>query len=436
MLTHPIAIKIAEKLADLLPNAPQRLLIGVSGGVDSLLLLQVVLAWQQNRSHAFPLLVIHVHHGLSPNADAWAQHVENFCQQHGLTCQIKRVKVEVKASLELAAREARMAAFAEELGDGDILLLAQHQNDQAETLLLRLLRGAGVHGLAAMQEWSKWSFSPVDAWIFRPLLSTSRADIEALAQTLALNPVQDESNGDTHYARNYVRHRILPPLVEKWPAAVALLSQTAERMREADDILQEVAEQLYQSFAQQQTLSAEHISIPALLSLSVAKQKLLLHYWLAKHQGQRVSEDFLRVLISELMMAKPDAQPELPMAKGSLRRYQRDLWYVEAPCELSKVGEWSIQQPWPYSPHKQLMCEKSPASISTLRLSHRQGGERFRFHDQDISRSVKKMLQSAHIPPWQREQALCIFSGEECIAVLTESWQCVHQDFHFCWQKK
>jgi len=211
--------------------------IAFSGGLDSTVLLHLLATLAKTDTFP-PLSAIHVHHGLQAAADAWPAHCRAVCDALGVPLQVIRVQVRPGASLERAAREARYQAFAEVTGAGELLITGQHRDDQAETLLFRLLRGAGVRGLAAMPVQRPLA----GGYLVRPLLDVSRADLEAYAREHQLTWVEDPSNADPRFSRNYLRHHVFPRLIERWPQAVSTMARSAEHLSEAQGLLDELAQ--------------------------------------------------------------------------------------------------------------------------------------------------------------------------------------------------
>ena len=210
--------------------------IAFSGGLDSTVLLHLLASLAKTETFP-PLSAVHVHHGLQATGDAWPSHCQSVCDRLGVPLRVMRVHVQPGASLERAARDARYQAFTEVTGAGQVMLTGQHRDDQAETLLFRLLRGAGVRGLAAMA-----AHRPLAAGhLVRPLLDASRVELEAYAHEHQLRWIEDPSNADPRFSRNYLRHRVLPALTERWPQAVTSLARTAEHLSEAQGLLDELA---------------------------------------------------------------------------------------------------------------------------------------------------------------------------------------------------
>lgn len=402
-------------LDDLLGRFPQvrRLVVGFSGGLDSTVLL--FLLKQLQAAHGRELLAVHVHHGLSPNADAWAEHVEAVCAAWQIPFCLQRVQVQRTASLEAAARAARRTALSGVLQEGDALLLAQHREDQAETVLLRLMRGSGVTGLGAMHAESVISLPGHAAWpLWRPLLDVSRASLERYATTQELAWVEDESNRDSRFSRNFLRNEILPVLQTHWPAMACTLSATAQRMQEADQLLQELAAELASS-----CMDDEHrLLIPAVQTLSPARQRLVLRYWL-QHRGFRLPDEaVLAQMVVIIMSVREDAEPLVKWQGCEVRRYRQHL-YAMTPLPVMPSGwcaEWGMTTPLLLPDGRRLHAEGPQLSGTPMMVRFRQGGERLQGHG--LSHDLKKLLQSAAVPPWERRRLPLVFAGSELLAVV------------------
>ncbi|MDP2752404.1 MAG: tRNA lysidine(34) synthetase TilS [Rhodocyclaceae bacterium] len=276
-----------------------RWVVGLSGGLDSVVLLHAV------RRHASPS-ALHVHHGLSPNADRWETFCRELCTTWEIPLHVERVEVERHSpdGLEAAARRARHAIFAQ---TGDWVLLAHHRGDQVETLLFNLLRGTGVRGASAMQERN--------GHLLRPLLTTSRQDIAAYAQAQDLSWIEDESNADLRFSRNWLRHQILPELTRRFPATEANLAGATRRFAEAENLLNELA-----------TLDlgdAPHdfpVALETLAALSFARAKNLLRYLLARRNIGIPSEERLSEALRQCLEAAPDRHPSIAFGRWQLVR--------------------------------------------------------------------------------------------------------------------
>lgn len=299
-LTARVGVFLATRLA---PSG--RLCVGLSGGCDSVVLLHIL----SRLDFVGRLSAMHVHHGLSPNADAWVAFCTAYCASLGVPLMIRHVEVDMQGGvgLEAAARQARYAAFAG--CASDCLVLAQHRGDQAETLLHNLLRGTGVTGAAAMPAERQFG----SLRLLRPLLETSRREIESYAAENALDWVEDESNDDLAITRNFLRHQALTALSQRFPAAEAALAQAAANFAEASELLDDLAALDWSAAAQ-----GEALRLADLRRLAMPRLKNLLRYRL-RRLGWRVPvaarlDEFAR----QLQTAGPDRHPELKLPEGRM----------------------------------------------------------------------------------------------------------------------
>lgn len=283
----------------------ERLWAGLSGGCDSVVLLHLL----SRLGLGDRLFAIHVHHGLSPNADVWADFCAGYCAKLNIPLTIRRVTVNTSGQgLEAAARDARYAAFAE--CAVDCLLLAQHRGDQAETVLFNLLRGTGVTGAAGMPLERRFG----DLRLLRPLLNVSRAEIEGYANEHALDWIDDESNGDTALSRNYLRHQALTAISERFPAAESSLAQAAANFSEAAGLLDELAQIDWSLVG-----DGETARLTALRELSLPRLKNVLRYRLRYLEWQVPVATRLEEFARQLRSSGPDRHPELVLPDGKMR---------------------------------------------------------------------------------------------------------------------
>jgi tRNA(Ile)-lysidine synthase len=289
----------------------ETLTVGLSGGADSVVLLHALAGLRPAG-----LSVLHVHHGLSPHADRWADFCAAYARSLGLPFATARVTVERGAAdgLEAAARRARHAAFA--AAPGDWIVLAHHRDDQAETVLFNLLRGSGIAGAAAMRECS--------GRLLRPLLGVGRADILGHARANRLDWIEDESNADLRHARNFLRHRILVPLLQRFPAAARNLAAAAARFAEAQDLLDALARTDLGACAD------FPIPLPILQTLDEARARNVLRYLLARHRVKVPSEARLREICRQILSAAPDRQPACQLGEARLTRRRGRIYLVTA----------------------------------------------------------------------------------------------------------
>ncbi|MCY1355407.1 tRNA(Ile)-lysidine synthase [compost metagenome] len=388
--------------------------IALSGGLDSTILLHL-LATLARQQALPPLSALHVHHGLQAAADAWPAHCQALCDGLGVPLRVLHVQVDDSASVERAAREARYAALAGMLGEGELLLTAQHRDDQAETLLLRLLRGAGVRGLAGM---------PVSrplgrGHMLRPLLECSRAELEAYAEAEGLRWVEDPSNADTRLARNFLRRDTLPTLTRHWPQAAANLARAAAHLREAQGLLDELAEQ---DLAAAQTpapfpwLRLPSLELAPLARLSAARQRNALRHWLAE-LTPLPDRDHWAGWVS-LRDAAGDAQPLWRLGRGELHRAGGRLWWLAGDWLQAPVAP--VAWPDPASPldlpgNGVLQLQGTPPE-GPLEVRYRQGGEVLHLPGRG-HRDLKRLLNEAGLPAFLRGRLPLLYRAGELLAV-------------------
>jgi tRNA(Ile)-lysidine synthase len=412
----------AEQIANavLRHSGSRPLWLAYSGGIDSLVLVDLLHKAQQQLH--FQLRLVHVNHQLSAESNNWAQHCLKQAQHYHLPIDVLTVTVDKQSELglEAAAREARYQAIAEHIEENAVLITAQHQQDQAETLLLQLLRGAGPKGLAAMSPSSK----VYGIEVLRPLLNVSQSAINDYAQQHQLNWVEDPSNDDISIRRNYLRQQIWPLLEAEWPAASQTLARSAAHCAESHQLNIELAELDCQRLAINPT---EHrLSIDALLTLSAARQRNLLRYVLERLDIPSPSSVVLQRIIDELCLAKADKQPEVSWAGGEARRYQQQLYLMtslEQPepgyqfainsTDTVELGAgWLLQ--WQPKLGEGISLECIEAGLS---VACRQGGEKIRLAGHAHSKTLKQLMQDWKILPWQRPIWPLILQAEQLIAV-------------------
>lgn len=398
-------------------------LLALSGGLDSMCLLETLCRYREMHPE-MRVRAVHIHHGLSPNADAWAEHCLEACRQRQISCQVRRVQV-ARASgegLEAAARNARYQVFEEELLPGEVLLQAHHQDDQAETLLLNLVRGSGVRGLAAMPRQR-----PLGRGVlYRPLLDWSRSELEQLAWHWQLGWVEDESNRELVFDRNYLRHRILPPLKERWPTLTARLAQTSNWCREADQLMGELA----QLDAQTVISPTGELLIPNLQSLSPARQRNLVRFWIESQGFISPGERIFARIFSEVITARIDASPELRWPGVRLRRYRDRLVLDRETAEADShlVLDWNLQDslalPWGKLRAMRQSSQaggqrllRLPGAHEQVTVRFRRGGEECRMPHNGLRRPLKKLLQEWGVPTWQRNRLPLVYFNDELAAV-------------------
>ncbi len=402
------------------------LYVGFSGGLDSTVLLHALASQPLLRQliHA-----VHINHGLSPYALEWELHGAQVCHDLGVTFSAHRIELSSTSNLEESARIARYSVFHSLIKPADALLLAHHQDDQAETLLLNLMRGAGIDGMAAMLPAQPMTQGD----LIRPLLTTSRAQIEAYARVHGLSWVEDESNQQEHFSRNYIRHRIMPLLNEQWPAAAKSIARGAAHCQQAKKNLEALAEIDGVTRTNQLAISAiKHLPRERLLNV--------LRTWIQYNGYQRPSEKNLHRLIDELIVARQDSEPMVSFGEAVIRRYQDDLYCLpfhvntDLPRHSGTHSQHGQTVPqiktltWSNFPNPldlgsqigTLYTEQSTQGLcvpatSRIDVRFRTGGESFRWHGQ--TKSLKKLLQQWHVPPWERDRLPLIYV-DETLAVI------------------
>ena len=390
--------------------------IAFSGGLDSTVLLHL-LANLANTESLPPLSAVHVHHGLQAAADAWPAHCQSTCDSLGVPLRVMRVQVQPGASLERAARDARYQVFTEVTGAGEVLLTGQHRDDQAETLLFRLLRGAGVRGLAAMPV-----HRPLAAgYLVRPLLDVPRAELEAYAEAHQLTWIEDPSNADSRFSRNYLRHRVLPVLAERWPQANSNLARTAEHLNEAQALLDELAQMDLQAANQPSPfpwLYLPSLSLTPLRELSNARQRNALRHWLTPLTRLPDSDHWASW--HSLRDAKGDAQPLWRLADGELHRCAERIWWV--PAAWSEFSDATVSWPTLQNPLElpgngrlEFVGEAPKGSFE---VRYRQGGEIIEVPGRG-RRDLKRLLNECGVPGFVRGRLPLLYRDEQLLAVPT-----------------
>lgn len=401
-----------------------RLCLGYSGGLDSSVLLHVLAGLR--RDLGFTLSAVHVHHGLSVHADDWAEQCRQTCARLGVALTVRRVAVVVDAhGLEAAARVARYRAYAE-LG-ADYIVLAHHRDDQAETLLFRLLRGAGAHGLAAMAEERETG----SGTILRPLLAVARASLRDYARDHGIVAVDDESNADTALTRNWLRHEVLPQLERRFPAARPVLARTAAQLAESAGLLDDLAEMDLVQVRDEVGLRLE-----ALNRLGPPRARNLLRFWLARETGILPGRAWLEAALGQLLHAGPDRHPALPLGERVLRRRGGHAVLTGATWDEDGV-EWR----WRGEPELVLggagRLHFLPATGAGLaagcvppegaRVAWRVGGESLRPDCRRPGRTLKNLLREAGVPVEQRGRLPLLFVGERLVWVAGIGVECAFQ---------
>jgi tRNA(Ile)-lysidine synthase len=399
--------------------------IALSGGLDSCVLLHSLAALDL----PITLHALHINHQISPNANAWEAHCADMCAR--LSIAFTAVKVDVKNSgrgIEDAAREARYAVFEHHIKSGDYLLTAHHADDQAETLLLRLMRGTGPRGLAAMAKQRSLG----QGTLFRPLLNFSRAELEEYARAQNLSWVNDESNADDRYDRNYLRNQVMPLLRERWPAFAGKWQQAAELCAANESLIEELSTQDLVLADFKHALVGTSISLFYIESLSIARRHSLIRTWLRRQGLSTPEQQHLQQIEQQIIGGRQDAETQVTWGDVSLRVYRQRIYALPL-VDLPLVPDSSLE----FAPTITLpsgfqfgfeLIESSDKlllnpHLPNLHLRFRQGGERCRPAGRAHSQTLKRLLQDYGVEPWLRESLPLLYSNDDLVAV-ADLWVC------------
>jgi tRNA(Ile)-lysidine synthase len=394
--------------------------VAYSGGLDSSALLH--LAHDYAPRHGLKLFAFHIHHGISPNADAWLTHCGSECERLGVDFDARRVKLAGRdeSGVEEAARISRYAALGElcRLHGVSLLLTAHHQDDQAETVLLQLLRGSGVAGLAGMEgaNTAPDLLGDTELVVARPLLDLSRADLEGFVAARGISYIEDESNVDTRYARNALRHRVMPSFAEYFPGYQQRIVRTAQHAQAAQRLLNELAAQDLERCKQ-----GECIDVTRLRQLGIDRIDNMLRYWLASRGVRMPATAWLNEMRTQLLDARADAQLCVTHPDCYIRRHRDRIFLVPRLDDnilsaLPVAFRWNGEARIPFAPYGgSLFFEEVKAEAGAgvdadwlrgqeLIIRHRSGGERLKLAPNRPTRSLKHHFQALDVPAWERER--------------------------------
>ncbi|YCO04449.1 tRNA lysidine(34) synthetase TilS [Vibrio sp. VNB-15] len=429
------------------PNT--KIVLAFSGGVDSRLLLELLSRYQQARltdggsadSQLIDCHAVYVHHGLSANADDWAQKCTQWAQHAGFSCSVEHVNLDINSgeSIERLAREARYQALAKQIQAGDLLLTGQHADDQVETFLLALKRGSGPKGLSSMAE----SMPFAAGTLVRPLLTIKREQIEAAAHNFGLEWVEDESNQDTRYDRNFLRHRIVPELSERWPNIHQAVQRSATLCSQQEALLDELLGAVFKR-ALQSDLS---LSIEELATHGELARARLVRMWLAKLNANMPSQVQLKLIWDEVANAQQDANPKLKLKQGEVRRFQHRLYWVTVNTDVTSwqaklLLNTPLMLPEPLG-DIELSTDSSELSIALpahpelLRVTFNPEGLSAHPTTRNHSRKLKKLFQEYNVPSWRRRQIPILMYQDKVVAVadLFVDQAFSGQDCELIWRK-
>ncbi|MBX9446641.1 tRNA lysidine(34) synthetase TilS [Dickeya chrysanthemi] len=392
-------------------------LVAYSGGLDSTVLLHVMTRLRLPR--CLSLRAVYVHHGLSMNADAWAEHCRTQCLNWQVPFDVVSVQVDARdGGIEAAARAARYKVLHQYLCDGEVLLTAQHQDDQSETFLLALKRGSGPAGLASMAAAATLNGMVLQ----RPLLSISRVQLEIYARLHQLSWVEDDSNADERYDRNFLRRQVLPLLKQRWPHFPSTVARSAALCAEQEQLLDEL---LAESLAALRNADGA-LSVEALMPMSATRRFALLRRWLAEQGARMPSREQLVRLWQEVALSRDDANPRLQLGPWQVRRFRHYLYLLPT---MQPVTDYVLSWQPTVAPLP------LPDNLGQLQLSTQGTWVRQPRHDEAVTvgfgfqghvqivgrahgRPIKKLWQELNVPPWLRERTPLVFYNRQLITAV------------------
>jgi tRNA(Ile)-lysidine synthase len=407
------------------PPGARGFVAAISGGADSGCLLTALKQLSPMPCGDLPLRALHVDHGLQPAAADFRIASEELCRRLQVPLTVVTVRVEGGGgeSLEAAARTARYAGLARQLKPGECLLTAHHALDQAETVLLQLLRGAGLKGLSAMPRCRPWH----GGWHLRPLLDVAQPDLLRFAAEAGVTAVRDPMNLDPRFERAYLREQLWPLIAARWPGAALALSRSARHFADAQELLDGSAAELIGPLR-----DGAALSVTGLRALSTAEQRNAVRYWIAEQAVSPPSAARLDEALRQIVTADADHLPAIRWGEHALRRYRSGLFLTAAdPPRIHEAREWAVcsgatlelggELGW-------LRWLPQPGGLDprrlppTLVVRRRRGGERLRPQRRARTRSLQHLCQALGVLPWMRDALPLLYAGDELIAV-GDLWQ-------------
>jgi tRNA(Ile)-lysidine synthase len=408
-----------QGLAGFFPT--KRFCIAFSGGLDSMVLLHLFRKWRE-KTLDIELRAIHVHHGLSLHGDSWVEQCKQICNSANVHLDIHNLSLQKKPqiSLEEMARTERYRVFQDSLKKEEILVTAHHQDDQAETILLQLFRGAGPKGLAAMPSMIRFG----EGLLIRPLLAYDKSALKQYALNNKLSWIEDESNLDTRFDRNFLRHELLPLIENRWPKITKNLARAARHCAIANQYIENDIATIFQAVFNPQNKS---LSISLLLAHDIPTQNYIIRYWLEQLGLPLPSTQKLTILHKEVLQSRADATPLVCWRHVEVRRFDNQLFAMRPICgDYSRlVIEWDLKNDLilPGDLGRIKIADINQLGLDTTYLERitirfRQGGERCCLRNRQHSSSLKKLFQEWRIPPWERNRVPLLYSHEMLRAII------------------
>ena len=402
-----ILTQVSSRLESLVRHDQDKIWVGYSGGLDSTVLLHAA-------TKLFDGCVagIHVNHQLSSNAKYWEKHCADFADKLGIELIVERVDVDSSnKGLEAEARIARYRAYEKHIRPGEGLLLGHHQDDQAETFFLRLMRGAGIDGLSGISAQRKHKHF----FIARPLLDISKTDLKDYAERHGLTWVEDESNGEEDFDRNYLRNTIIPQFAQRWPAIVAKVTHAQAWLSESKTLLDTYADEDLGLLGERAEKVGRSICLNQLQRMDWLRRKHVLRRWVACFGNNQISANQLEQ-VEKLIDAKRDANPEIIWGDTTFRRFQQRLYLIP---KFENVSDRTISISGSVSALPNGFALTLPKSWlnQAVEVRFRSAGLRCHPVGREHSQSLKKLLQEYAVPPWLRDQVPLIYIDGSLVAV-------------------
>jgi len=391
--------------------------VALSGGIDSVVLLHLL--HQLQKKHHFNLNAMHVHHGLSQNADKWVKFCEKLCMKLLVPLDVEYIQMPQKKSLGIEGEARRLRYEKLHQNKTDLIVLAHHEDDQAETFLLQLIRGAGVKGLSSMAHFD------ATKKLWRPLLNQSKSDIEIYAKQHKLKWIEDESNKNIDFDRNFIRSKVLPILKNRFNHIIKVISRSSAHLAEAQNLLDDLAKLDLKSYLKSYKYTHK-LQVKTLNKLSLIRAKNVLRYWLELNDQLMPSKDLLDELLRQVLTAKKDAELKIEISKDyEIRRYQDEIYLVRKNQEDQKNYEifWN-NQPEILLPNGAKLTFKKVKGKGVnlellknkkIKIANRHGGESFKPNLKRPTKKLKQLLQESDLPPWEREEIPLIFVGNDLV---------------------
>ncbi len=401
-----------QKLDEFVQGA-SRVLVAFSGGLDSTVLLHLL----RHSTWGHRVSAVHVNHGLQGQADAWEAHCRALCGEWGIPFTSFSLSLPTdEGNIEARARDARYRVIADMMAPGDVVVTGHHASDQAETLLYRLTRGAGLAGMAGMHECREFA----SGWLYRPLLTQSRAQLLAYAQAHSLTWVDDPSNDVLHFDRNYLRAEVLAPLRQRWPHFDQAAQRSAAQLAEASALLQRYVAADVQRCAPSVERLGFSLDLTVLREFDESRRAAVLRAWLMTFLTRPPSFQS-RAALEALCLAREDAAPELIIGEGRCCRFRDRVYFLpQWPLPKPTTRVWHRRETIVLGDGAVLIPpleDGAPWPGGPLEIRFRAGGERVQPRERTHSQTLKKVLHEYALEPWLRDRVPLVYRGDALLAV-------------------